>query len=487
MSNCHPNFRSSHDAGVTCLKLNNGNKCLFHKEKSDNEVEGFNKALKGLITKAIKNDQELDLSNFSFPAGTEKVFDGKVFTQHVNFTGARLLADYPFKDVVFLEGVSFVECKIEELMFDYCVIKKTLNFGAERGTDKNSQIGRLHCYHCQIEKGDFSGVEFLIGVVLDTISGLDTGVGTVLAFNDAKFSLGNASELQIKFSEILELALGDIQVEKIDLTDCSIHSLYSATMVGEKSNMSINFTNFQYLVISKGISYINLNYFLGAKLSFFNCDMSHIDLLGHNLADGEQVVLQACTWKNVQQSNDYSQVIHHEIHIGSGRIQLLNTLYTQLKKRYDDAGNSAQSGDFHYWEMETRRKYVESLIPWRKRIFSSEWVFLTLYKCIADYGESYKKLFVWAIGWFSLGVIVVSALESFRPLKGLGLYLRQNWAIPFTTFKSTVSSIFPPGVGRAFVQHNLNFTGAFVFSFFFYGFLAILALFLMAVRRKFKR
>ena len=80
---------------------------------------------------------------------------------------------------------------------------------------------------------------------------------------------------------------------------------------------------------------------------------------------------------------------------------LIAELYQQLKKNYDNKGDYWTAGDFHYGEMEMKRKSSSrhnSVLRWLHRNLG----LVAWYKYASDYGESYVKPFLSLL--FVLGV-----------------------------------------------------------------------------------
>ena len=82
----------------------------------------------------------------------------------------------------------------------------------------------------------------------------------------------------------------------------------------------------------------------------------------------------------------------------SSQFRELETLYTQLKRNYEDHRNYPAASDWHYREMEARRKSIKQggkLLTWLRQNFFS---FVPLYKYFSNYGESDIRPLIWLIG-----------------------------------------------------------------------------------------
>ena len=89
-----------------------------------------------------------------------------------------------------------------------------------------------------------------------------------------------------------------------------------------------------------------------------------------------------------------------------GSLNSLETIYRQLKKKYEDEHNRRQAGDFHYWEKTLRFKRLE----WKKDFW--EKLILGSYGLFAGYGESYQRLFCSLIAILATTTFIVNWIEK---------------------------------------------------------------------------
>ncbi len=218
-----------------------------------------------------------------------------------------------------------------------------------------------------------------------------------------------------------------------------------------------------------------------SHLIFIDTDLSRADFLGAQISE---TWFESHKWASPPGKKPYAQVFEHEKHQKKNP-GLLQSLYRQLKRRYEEIREFPLSGDFHYWEMELR----ERSLPWRGH--KAEKLLLKAYRFFADFGESYKKLLFWIL--FSI------------PLAASGIYLSENCGIAtwlaalmpeplsgeltlfYANIKRVLLAFVPVASFKYDALKNLNdfskliLTGGAIFE------IILVTLFVMAVRRRFKR
>ncbi|MBI3894724.1 MAG: pentapeptide repeat-containing protein [Acidobacteria bacterium] len=179
---------------------------------------------------------------------------------------------------------------------------------------------------------------------------------------------------------------------------------------------------------------------------------------------------------------------------------LIAETYQQLKKNYDDRRDYWTAGDFHYGEMEMKRLssgYRNWVLRWlHRKLGLAAW-----YKYASEYGESYVRPAVW------LGIVLL-VFSLLYPVAGLDPNGRNPASeISYRNFSEFLSS-HPKGAWwgtAAFFGHSLM-TAVSVMAFqrefeyapaYPWGWLlrllqlllssTLIALFLLAVRRQFRR
>lgn len=126
------------------------------------------------------------------------------------------------------------------------------------------------------------------------------------------------------------------------------------------------------------------------KVVFRTIDMSRCLLLNTNLSKVELADVQWSKYKN--RSVIYDEIYEDEKE--EKNYALIEKVYSQLKKNLEESRNYVYAGDFHYGEMEMRRKRHWGIF---KHIS-----FTSFYKYFSGYGEKYW----WAIGVLAFFILL---------------------------------------------------------------------------------
>jgi len=196
------------------------------------------------------------------------------------------------------------------------------------------------------------------------------------------------------------------------LTRCNIHHLSYSPHLGER----LTFDNCRTIRHrgKKTVGFKFENPDLG-RLAFHNMDLADVALLGTDIADTRFI---SCAWKR---NDGYMQVPEHAHTMGDGdakQLDRLEGLYRALKRNLEEAKEYAQAGDFHFREMQVRQKRMglEADSDGKEtQPFSSHWYerrMLGLYGLVADYGESWRKLFVGMVA----SVVAVGTIIAFSTI-----------------------------------------------------------------------
>ncbi len=252
--------------------------------------------------------------------------------------------------------------------------------------------------------------------------------------------------------------------ESISLIDCFFEGLAYQLHQGEK----ISFNQCRF---GEKTTFANTDC---SRLMFINCNLSNARFLG---ADIKETRFQSCHW-NKPKRQKYSQVADHAAIVQlfkkkqlrdeeKDKTTLLRAIYRQLKQNLEDNHSFVQSGDFHYQEMRIREKQAY----WNSHM---EFFILLIYRLVADYGESYWKLLFWIMSSFLGTASIIATIEA---------------KIPFLkALKITLFGLIPSAFQRDELKDALLSDwskGVIVME----GILIIIltTLFVMAIRRKFRR
>jgi uncharacterized protein YjbI with pentapeptide repeats len=351
--------------------------CLMHSRdphKSDSE---FQKEFDAILKAPAGRDAVAEFTEFVFPSANYQdrkfwprcSFWGAIFTQGSNFHGARFTQEASFSHAEFTQKAYFSEATFtKEADFAYAkFMQDTYFFNAKFAQDV-----------------DFRSAEF----------------AQAASFEHAKFS---ASAV---FRETQFRGYSRLKHETNDKVPGPVFSL-------------AEFSHPEDIVFYKT--------YLGQAL-FHNCDVSKVTFSsaewrtrkrsGRRMLLEEEVDLENSyasalkTKEEVDPKNNSASTLktgpdsHDERDYG-----LIAELYQQLKKNYDERKDYWTAGDFHYGEMEIKRLDSRSPKPW-VRWLHQHLGLVACYKYASSYGESYLRPLL-AL------VIVLGIFMLLYPLAGL--------------------------------------------------------------------
>ncbi len=160
-----------------------------------------------------------------------------------------------------------------------------------------------------------------------------------------------------------------------------------------------------------------------SKCSFFDTDLTNVDFTGVQWAK-----------LPVFLNRGKRKALYDEVNSDANSYPLVEKLYQQLKLNYEKKGSYPEAGDFHFGEMEMKRKQLNNW--WRRNILS----FIPWYKYLSGYGEKYGI----ALFWLLIILFVFSILYLFSGLRPLIIGESFNWDFSFniTSLKAMFSKEF---------------------------------------------
>jgi hypothetical protein len=186
---------------------------------------------------------------------------------------------------------------------------------------------------------------------------------------------------------------------------------------------------------------------------------------------------------------------------------VVEQIYHQLQKNYDTRLDYRKANDFHYGEMEMRRLEPPTEGPFlRLRRMIPRWLnLLTLYRLASDYGNSYDKPGAWLIGILLAATLTfpVTGLEWKQPKPGNSAsntivtyhsvwYKQDTWTNNLWTEGKLVIKSGITAIDTATFQRNPEYTPIYPRGRIL-GIIetlltsSLFALFLLAIRRQFRR
>ncbi len=272
---------------------------------------------------------------------------------------------------------------------------------------------------------------------------------------------------------------------------------------------------------------------LGQAL-FHNCDVSRFvfsSVRWRRRSNGKSMVLEDDVELDLSQEVN-GALCTQEGDADDRNYGLIAELYQQLKKNYDDKRDYWTAGDFHYGEMEMKRLATPQpnrLSRWLKNmgltgarfeVFRRSWHrhvgLAALYKYASEYGESYNVPLLWLAGFLLLFMSLYPVLGLHPALKAGGGQaavhdsLFRDAGAPELSYRNYIhyGSLQPGGeklsfpallghslmtsVGVAALQRDLAYEPSYpwgrALSWFELALTStLIALFLLAVRRQFRR
>ena len=171
-------------------------------------------------------------------------------------------------------------------------------------------------------------------------------------------------------------------------------------------------------------------------------------------------------------------------------LEQLQGLYQMLKANLEEKRSYIQSGDFHYWEMRIHQRLLSLRGgPWWNRILF--WA----YGFVGDFGENFQKLFFSLFLSFLIAATFVALIEvvwgSYTWQWCLELRPECFWgpiALWGTALKVVFFGVLPSGFQRTvLVQADLTLSSMAVIIFEGLTAVALATLFVMSIRRHFRR
>lgn len=233
---------------------------------------------------------------------------------------------------------------------------------------------------------------------------------------------------------------------------------------------------------------MNINFDSMVSVRFFAANLQSCHFQGSSISNTE---FQNCQW---QREGGFRKLggDRGAVNSNESEVQELVRLYVQLKKNFESKGDHIGAGDWHYREMESRRQLVLARHKGRFGRLRRAFSLIGLYRCVSRYGESYHRPLCWlAAVWFVFSIFYFFTGFSL----GGGEIINYDWCPACGLSVSHVAHFFDAMLGSLSVMalqagKTVEFTG-------FWSILAsviqlvltavLVPLFLLAVRRKFRR
>ncbi len=425
---CRIRMWSGKPCGRPIYRLPDGSKpdedaepvCLMHSRHPGKDDAAFQREFERILQEA--GEGEADFSRFVFPTSdyygrefkAQCVFYGATFTQDAAFIEVTFMQAAVFMQVTFSHGVGFFGATFtRDAVFFEATFTQAAQFSAAAFTQAADFGGAIFT-----QSADFNGATFT----------KDADFNRATFTQDADFSVATFAQdayfRGVTFTQAANFCLAiftqDAYFDEATFTHAADFSeaVFQAGVRFRETEFRNDNTPepgpvFSGATFAKPEAVTFYKCYLGQAL-FHNCDVS-------------KFVFSDVRWR--KRSNGKSMVFEEEATLsgaGKGFVQalrpgegdadernytLIAELYQQLKKNYDDRRDYRTAGDFHYGEMEMKRLHSARRDPgvrWLHRYTGlAAW-----YKYASGYGESYVRPFV-----MLSAVILLFAL--LYPLAGL--------------------------------------------------------------------
>lgn len=298
--------------------------CILHSRKEDKDTNQFREAVKGRLK---TEGESIDLKGCYFPAKFDRgYFVGYEFGKPVDFDEATFLREMDFSKAKFSQKTLFRVADFSQgAYFNEVTFSQYADFSW-------AIFSEVYFSGTTFDKGvNFDMAEFREWVFFGPIHTAER--------RNRRVAFGpGASFCNTRF-------LQNIRFQEVDLSRCSfLHS-------------NINKVDFSYCEFAKE-----------EKKSFLIFSPRKQNVLRDEL-DADKEVKNNPNGKNFREE----------------RYEPVRRLYLELKRNFENNKDWNTAGDFHYGEMECKRKA------------GLYWPFLHLYWAFSGYGERYLRAFFWLL------------------------------------------------------------------------------------------
>ncbi|MFZ0911703.1 MAG: pentapeptide repeat-containing protein [Candidatus Korobacteraceae bacterium] len=386
-------------------------------QKSDSE---FQQEFETILTEAADRNEVADFTRYIFPSAqyahrefkARCWFDHAQFTQKANFEEAAFTQDAIFSHATFGQNA----------IFDRATFVQSAYFYGVTFTEKAHFCRARFMQDANFEEATFTQEAcFLLAEFTQKANFKKATFAEVVHFIQAQFSASAAFRETIFRGDKkrLEARLKELGLKLEPETD--------DTLPGPVFSLA-QFFHPEAIVFYKT--------YLGQAL-FHNCDISRVTFSSvewrRRKPGGKRMVFEEVVGLGypltrdleVQQDNedDKKNAVDSDAaeHLKAGKNDhderdygLIAELYQQLKKNYDDRKDYWTAGDFHYGEMEMKRRHSSSRRGW-VRWLHENFGLAAWYRRFSAYGESYLRPFLWWLIVFFLFALLLYPLAGLAP------------------------------------------------------------------------
>jgi uncharacterized protein YjbI with pentapeptide repeats len=313
--------------------------CVFHSPKADKDAKLFQRKLNEIFENKSLQSYKLDL--FVFPAG---ISFPKEIDKSISFASAVFQVGVDFSGTTFQEPVTFVNVTFEgAVLFDSAVFRKRAFFASATFNDRASFFRTHFQDEAEFFKTEFKNKAFFN---VTTFKG-------VTRFWDATF-----------------------------------HDIVNFRGATIEHALEIDAENNHKIFSEEEVDFSSVRFSEPERVSIRKVDLSKFRFLGTDLRKVEFVDVD---WGGKGVRNWVYDEMMPDRSTNKFDYPLIALLYKKLRANYEENLNYPEAGDFHVGEMECKRRNYKT---WFGRNLSlTAW-----YKYVSNYGESYRRpLFFWIL------------------------------------------------------------------------------------------
>ncbi len=355
----YDNARCSYGSGEVCgrNRYDNDGRCICHSQKPDKDPTEFRFKISAMLDK-----KDYDFSGFVFPA--EADFGNREFESAVKFGSSAFRGAALFEGTTFKGGADFRNAEfIGDANFDRAVFENEADFTDARFQDY------AHFLHAQFQgRAKFAHAHFQL---CDASSRCDTH------FTGATFEC------------------------PVDFTRTTFHgAVYFTGVTFSEAALFVGYDNHRIFSDQRDASFTVVRFERPHLVKFQHVCLKRARVLQTDVRKVHFIDVEwaerrggrPAVWDELRPQPD-----------GKKDYAMIGWLYRQLKYNYEEQRDPILAGDFHFGEMEMRRRS------------SKGQVFLWLYRVVSGYGESYLR----ALG--SIGLVILAFAAAFAKLPVLAL------------------------------------------------------------------
>jgi hypothetical protein len=446
-------------------------------------------------------EKEAHFNYFVFPQCS---FNGRAFQAICRFDHATFTQDADFGFTTFSKNAEFYKATFaENAYFNYATFTQYANFRQAIFTQNADFVEAMFTRNLSFLRATFTKVANFIGATFTQDALFDGATFAENAYFSNTTFKQNTYFSYVTFSQAVNFAdtifLGTTVLQSCRFLDrLEFRRTRFAPQISGQASALFTLAKF-----SKPGEIVFDDVDLSRSL-FHNCDVSQVWFSSS---------VQWGTRGNNRGLVVFDETIPLEQTYGGGLLRdgrrdyrAVAQIYHQLKKNYDSRLDYWTANEFHFGEMEMKRLAgpTEGRLLWLRRWWHRNLSFVAWYKYASDYGNSYRKPLLWLLGILLAAALLfpITGLELKQAVPGdpnstsvtySSVWDRQNsWANNFWTEAKLIGKSGITAIDTATFQRTPEYAPAYPWGRVVGIFETLLtsslfALFLLAIRRQFRR